>query len=229
MPGAVGVRSSDHAETTADQELLSRLQQDGFQGPAWERTAEALVRYGYAAVSKRIRSGQIVADCSRRKLKGVPAGSRLPFESREITDLTELTVAEAICAFREILRQGRWSAEGGASLTTFFLGQCFIRFPDAYRRWLREARPASWTSIHRDDGAMMDVPDPHDDVEETIERLDVVRRLSIENDRTRRVVTRRVEGYSQREIGAELGLSAKAVEALLYRYRRRLGSGGELS
>ncbi len=212
----------------ADRELLARLQQDNFQGPVWEHFAAILVSYGYGAISKRIKSGEIFVECFKRKIKGLPSGDRPPIPSRDIADLTELTVAEAICAFREVLRRGRWSAEGGASLTTFFLGQCFIRFPGCYRRWLREARPAGWVALGSDDGTAIDLQDPRDGVLDATQLIDLDRHLASLDDRTRQVIIRRVQGYSEREIGIELGITTKAVEALLYRYRGRLGHAGGL-
>jgi DNA-directed RNA polymerase specialized sigma24 family protein len=215
---------------SADVALLARLREGGFQGSDWERFAEELVRYGLSVIGAWVRSGQIFEECRRRRIKGSPTKDRRELDDQGISELAELTeaiVAEAICSYREVLRRGGWSAERGASLTTFFIGQCLVRFPAAYRRWQKETRPAQWVGLQHDDGTSIEVEDPMDEVEVVIQRIEVIDRLrGVDDDRVRRILRLRMAGFSDREVGDRLGTTPKAVQALLYRYRRQLGQKG---
>src|SRR5262249_8550976 len=48
---------------------------------------------------------------------------------------------------RDALIEGSWSPEGGASLTTYFVGACLAVFPNAFRRWHTEHQ--YWQRIDR--------------------------------------------------------------------------------
>jgi DNA-directed RNA polymerase specialized sigma24 family protein len=207
----------------AEVALFARLREDGFQGSGWERFAEELVRYGLDVIGGWVRSGRIIAECRKRGIKGLPAGGRRDLHDGDIADLTQRIVAEAICSYREVLRRDGWSGEQGANLTTFFVGQCLIRFPSAYRQWCNEARPAYWDSLNHEDGTSVDIPDPSEEIEAAIQSVEVADHLrSIDDRRIRQIIARRIDGYTDREIGEQLGMTRKAIEGLLYRYRRRL-------
>lgn len=50
-------------------------------------------------------------------------------------------VGDAIIAFqRDVLPNGKWRPGGGASLSTFFIGQCLFRYGNAVQQWQREDR-----------------------------------------------------------------------------------------
>ena len=48
------------------------------------------------------------------------------------------TTVDALTFFRDrVLREGRWSFDGGATLTTYFIGACILTFPNVFRLWQR--------------------------------------------------------------------------------------------
>lgn len=53
-----------------------------------------------------------------------------------VFSLASETVAKALHQFKGVLRQGKWNAARGASLATYFVGQCKLQFPNIYRKWL---------------------------------------------------------------------------------------------
>ncbi len=54
-------------------------------------------------------------------------------------ELAAESVATALRVFHRYALVGEgWSAEGGASLRTFFVGDCLRAFPTVYRRWCAE-------------------------------------------------------------------------------------------
>jgi DNA-directed RNA polymerase specialized sigma24 family protein len=219
---AAMIKGNQRRRLVADVALHARLRAGGFQGPDWELFAKELVGYGVDTIGGWVRSGRIYKECRNRGVRGLPGENRRRLSPQDIADLTELTVAEAICAYRAVLCRGGWSPERGTSLTTFFIGQCLLQFPSAYRRWQKETRPAHWVYLDCDDGSPVDIEDPTDVIEAAIGRLDDASHLRGLDDRTRRVVTLRMDGYTEREIGEQLAMTPRAVEGVLYRYRRQL-------
>ncbi|QIS23459.1 RNA polymerase sigma factor [Nocardia terpenica] len=188
----------------------------------WESTAAELAGYACRILRMWISSGAIVGHV--RDITGI----RLPWrpELRE-TDIAEelagMTIAVALKHFRAIMTEGRWDATRGTCLETYFVGQCLLQFPNEYRRWLREnyaGRPQRTTSIN-------DIEELHDssaccDLEETaVIRLDARKALDeLPGTQLRTIVVLHSLGYTHAEIGRNLGLTAKAVEMILYRMRK---------
>ena len=52
-----------------------------------------------------------------------------------VTSLADETVALAINKFQRVLMAGKWEAGKGASLATYFVGQCKFQFSNVYRSW----------------------------------------------------------------------------------------------
>lgn len=126
----------------------------------------------------------------------------------------------ALPYFRDkVLRTNRWQSSGGASLGTFFIGQCLYQFANIYRSALR-------AEIEQIKQATTPVADPtkyvHDvihGIEDTIVTRDAVAEAmaQLTTPRARRALFLQSIGYSQSEIAEELGLpgGAKAVENLI--------------
>jgi hypothetical protein len=128
----------------ADRELVARLARQGFRGPEWDRFADVLARYGYQVIRVWILTMKVFPQLRARGLAGGlhPPDDGRRWGSEEADELALETVATAIVKFRQnVLLPGRWTPERGASLKTFFVGQCLIRFANVYRRWLHETRP----------------------------------------------------------------------------------------
>lgn len=138
LHGVANAEARGLAELTADRELLDRLMWEGYAGPDYERFADRLARYGYAVVNAWCLKGLIFSRCADK-------GWTLPRARITPDDATELaaeTVTIALVKFREtVLIPRKWDPAKGASLNTFFVGQCLLRFLNVYRRWHRETRP----------------------------------------------------------------------------------------
>lgn len=224
--------AADHLERlAADADLILELRRAGYEGPRWELLADALARYGYQVIRAWIRQGSIFARCRERKLRkqAAPPMPSYVFQPHEVEDLTVDTVAESVTKFQSrVLKAGIYDPARGASVKTFFIGQCLIRFPEVYepwlRRWRRERRQANVADLTEV------LPAHHlgDDPEAaTVTRLEIRRGLDGVDERTRLVLRLTAAGYSQEEIAARLGPDAttRTVEGLLYRYRQRLQKG----
>jgi DNA-directed RNA polymerase specialized sigma24 family protein len=232
-PTTRGPTSLCDLNSSTDEELLASLRLEEFDGPDWEEFSEFLACYGYEIIRTWIRTHHIFVLCHRR---GLARGLRVPddrsWSEDEVDELAIETVALAISRFRVVLQSGRWSSDRGASIKTFFVGQCLFQFGDVYRRWLQETRPSPWIELS---GLNEEDYPPHgplyeDPAKTVIARQEALRGLaSALNDRTRCVLVLIAEGYTQAEIAKALATTAKAVEQLLYRHRQRTRRNEELA
>jgi DNA-directed RNA polymerase specialized sigma24 family protein len=206
----------------ADAALISRLQWQSFQGPEWNVFATELARYGVAVLRGWLRKGTIFEKMRAGGLGGLPPVPPDALDDDAINDLAADTVVIALNKFRTVLMEHRWDHTRGATLKTFFIGQCLWRFSNVYRSWV--ARELEYRRHH------LAVPHelldrPYDHVEAVaLVQMDAATslRADVADDRTRRVLLLTSLGCKQREIAKELGLTEKAVETILYRHRKRI-------
>lgn len=210
-------------QLAADEILVHDLQWDGFAGPRWDALAHALVEYGYQVILAWIVSGVIFSKCREKGLQGASLGPHLM--ERAVRDAAELAwdvVGEGIVGFREeVLKRRIWRADRGASLKTFFVGQCLIKFVGVLRVWRKAiGRLEMPVQVVVDDrSAFARAPD-----EVAIARSRVGELLrDISDPILRSILILSAASYPYEQIADMLDLnSAKAVEARLYRYRRTL-------
>jgi DNA-directed RNA polymerase specialized sigma24 family protein len=152
----------------------------------------------------------------------------MPLSEEEAEQLTEEVLADALLGFQELLRQGRWSQEGGASLRTFFVGQCITRFPNLYRIWLRDRRPMSWAPLSEldEDSARVAYARQIDPADAAIAAVELQRASDELDERTLHAVVLQELGYQVVEIAELLDENPKAIEMALYHHRRRMRDKG---
>jgi hypothetical protein len=121
-----------------DVNLITWLALNGFEGPSYEEFASELAKYGFAVIKAWIMKGVIFVRCREKGLGGLAEPPLGVLTERDVADeLASETVAKALRHFRDdVLMTARWDAARGASIKTFFIGQCLIRFPNIYRSWL---------------------------------------------------------------------------------------------
>ena len=215
----------------ADAALMLRLSVEGFEGPAWRRVAEALVEYGYTVMRAWVVTGHVFVKLRERgrpldaPTKGIPRSDAL--------ELAEDTVADAIVHFRDrVLKRGIWDPSKGASLTTYFIGNCLMfQFPNLYRAWRagreRAARLDHVAGVSDRDHPIMLIPS-RDDPEGAVVDRDHAHRATSEilepiSSATNKTILRlRAEGFGVDEIAELLGLEYKAVESRIYRAREAI-------
>lgn len=201
----------------ADLELRDRLQAAGCTGPTWEYIATELGRYGWSVMSAWLRTGTITPKC---QTMGRPI--RLPdnwtVEDRE--DLVAVAVASGLEIFRQALLDDRWKPERGASLRTYFLGGCILSFPNALRRWRndRERYHRATVTSAREALARRENVEPV----EVIDAIDALRSLTRDEAKRSQAIRQLCfDNYTPAEIAEVLGMTPGAVNAALFRLRRR--------
>lgn len=213
----------------ADYDLVTSLAWTRFQGPDYDRFATELARYGLAVIGGWIRRGLILARCRERGYGGLPEPPPNAFDDPDtVNELANETVAKALHHFRtDVLLTRRWDHRKGASLRTFFIGQCLIRFANIYRQWHKTESRRSYAIT---DHATLDALErgraagPEDQV---IDLAQVQQALeTIKNPAVRRALVLFAAGVSHQEIGQQLGVSEKAVERMIANERTRMRKRG---
>jgi RNA polymerase sigma factor (sigma-70 family) len=206
-----------------DADLVTWLALNGFAGTDYDRFAYELARYGHAVITAWVRRGLIFGKCRDRGLGGLeepPPGAMTRPDVAE--ELANETVAKSLHYFREnVLMRGQWNPNRGASIKSYFIGQCLIRFPNIYRAWLRTE--ASTNVMLVDDLAIVDRPAGEgaitDPADLAVIRQEIDTRLANLPERTRSIMVLTAAGWSQQEIAVRLGTTVKAVERTLNYYR----------
>lgn len=194
----------------ADEELLLKLQLHGFTGRPWDRFANEMARYGVGVMSSWIRRGVIYGKV--KALTGFGLQRRDGWPDAELCiDIATDTVIVALDYFRErVLLAGRWDASKGASLGTFFIGQCLYRFANTYSKALRaEIKRYEHREIP-DDEMPEEWFDPIRGIEATIvanqDLVDALAQVSTERAREA-LVLKHIGGYSYEEIAERLNMT----------------------
>jgi DNA-directed RNA polymerase specialized sigma24 family protein len=200
----------------ADKELVNRLMWAQYQGPEWRRFTEVLAQYGLQVMRAWIQSGVIFTRCSEKGFGGLKPSNHSMDDANGIAGET---VAQAISAFRRnVLVPARWDPTKGASLKTFFVGQCLLQFSNVYRRWVRETQPAPINRelLAQELASAGSLPAPGHVRALLITTLEKLTEDSPE------VIEALIEmGYDQVEIAELLHTTRRAIESKLYRHRRR--------
>lgn len=101
-----------------------------------------LARYGLAVIGAWLRRGAMRVKCAEKRIQATDLPTWAREDPMTVGSVACETVADAIIRFRDdVLIPGVWDATKGASLRTFFIGQCMRRYPNAYQRWSRHELP----------------------------------------------------------------------------------------
>ena len=215
----------------ADAALMMRLSVEGFEGTTWRRVAEALVEYGFTVMRSWVVTGHVFVKLREkgRPLEAPSAG----IPRHDALELAEDTVAEAIVHFRDrVLKRGVWDPAKGASLTTYFIGNCLMfQFPNLYRTWRSDRAKSArldWTTDGDDRGnPLIRLPSPDDPEHEVVSRNHTQRATAeilepVTGDTNKTILRLHAEGFGIDEIAELLDLGYKAVESRIYRAREAI-------
>src|SRR6266496_622303 len=201
----------------ADEALIEALREANFQGDVWDRFAEELTRYGLPIISSWLASLRMFAKCAEISMgcPGPPHTIR-KLSADKASEMANEIIARALSKFRDkVLGPSQCLPTGGASLNVMFITQCICQFPNVYRHW----------QVENDgyDGLEFMVAGPDGDPAGL-----VVIREEIAHALEHYVKDPRVEhafipwGYARRESTEMLGVTEKALDAVLQRCWRTL-------
>lgn len=212
-----------------DSDLLYRLQVSGYAPEEWRRPSEEFGRYGYDVLVGWMFTGRIWHEVFRKTGRH-PRRPDNPFDEDTIRQLCADTVINGLEAFLEnVLKNNKWDPQRGASLKTYFVGQCCFQFENVLRSHYRQLKR------NREDV----VKDPSDweELQGTNEGADArILRHELKSDALATVSSAKARdafalqwlGYSEAEIAERLGEpDEKTIENMLGYQRRKARKRGE--
>lgn len=210
--------------------LYDLLNDEDFADRAFELLAVPLVEYARPILLAWTASGRIYTECAKHSWQLAPTDAErdhLNSHREEVDDLVGETLARALLLLRAnaVAGEQKWSRTGGAALTTYFVGACLLTFPTPFRRWSREFRDRPVPTAD-DDEALTGLIAPGDAEQQVTSEIDMRKRLDDMPPQVRRIVELKIDGSTHGEIAVQLGMSsARAVEAVLRRYRQNMRDG----
>lgn len=117
-----------------DSQTVLELQLSGWSAEAWAPVAEALAEYGFGVMVGWLFTGKVFAEVTKVGQPVTPCPSSW-LDDEQVTSLADETVTNAIIKFQQVLMASKWEAGKGASLATYFVGQCKFQFSNVYRSW----------------------------------------------------------------------------------------------
>ena len=213
------------ARLEGDRVLLDALQVDGYCGKNWDYFESVLATYGLAVVRAWLRDRSIFEQCARKGFGGLlPPPDRSSFNDPDtVLELAGETVAVALESFRRtVLVPGKWDHRRGASLRTYFIGHCLLKFPNIYRQW-RQTEVRAGEILIPDHSVLEDFVEFLEGPEGTVADRDLVSRLlgAVPNEEARKAFVMTALGLTQNEIATRLHTTSKAVERMLDRARQQ--------
>jgi hypothetical protein len=203
----------------ADLEVINDLVIDGFAGPRWEEFTRILLGYSFQVITTWLRRGVIFEKCVQKGIRhfsGTPKLRRFPYDEAE--DLAQEVLREAVDHFRDdVLRPGKWDPRKGASLKTYFIGQCLLRFPGCYARWFTgyaKHATSRRTGVVRLDVSAMDPSAV------AIRRARIAHALTDLDPETRLILELRAQKYRLDEIAELMETSVPAIKSKLHRVKK---------
>jgi DNA-directed RNA polymerase specialized sigma24 family protein len=198
--------------------------------PEYEVLANRLFAYAVPLFKHLLRTGLIKKELCDLRLPITLASDdyerlHTSMAARDALAVTVVIAGEDYFR-RTVIPNKKWTPDGGASLETFFVNGCLLQFASSVRSWRKEH--PEWATTPATGLASEETPDgvadPHADaVMDVVENRDVIDRLTTQAPPMVRVIMQlMLEGYSFCEIGEHLGISTRAVEGRLHRFRTQL-------
>jgi len=198
--------------------------------PEYEILANRLFAYAVPLFKHLLRTGLIKRELRDLRL---PAGLTSDDYERLHTSMAarDALAVTAVIAGEEYFRRTvipskKWTPDGGASLETFFVNACLLHFATSVRSWRKEH--PEWTIPHgtrtpNEETSEAAIDPRADAFMETVENRDLIDRLAGQAPPMVRTIMQLIlEGHSFCEIGEHIGISTRAVEGRLHRFRTQI-------
>ena len=188
---------------------------------AYEVLAIELVAYSWPVFCAWLRTGLIYRKCAELGCPVVREHPQAVLTADDVSELANEVLGEALVRLREQASSGSgWDADGPASLASYFLNGCALRFPGVFRRHLTRTRNQHLTTLMDHDDIPVHTMTTASAEDFVLAELALQDRLDDMPPAIRLIVLGHLDGYSHAEIAIKHGFaSARAVEGKLKRYR----------
>lgn len=219
------------ARLEADRRLVEILRRDGFTGPRYNKAASAWMSYGWRTMVKWTGTGEVFG---RSRLAGRPVPADMITTTWNKDDRHQVAT-DSVIGGMDLFRnhgliQGKWNPEGGANLTTYFVGATLRSFRPAYKTWFR-GQQMGQAELDNNPGRetngepQREIPDQRaTDPYYAAATHDELKRIlpHITDPQVREGLGWRALGYTQAEAAQRIGLTEKALERRISRARTRI-------
>ncbi|GII85635.1 hypothetical protein Ssi03_36250 [Sphaerisporangium siamense] len=237
------------ARREVDQKIVDRVRKDLEAGndDLFKRLTNRLLGYALPILSAWVGSREIFGKVNTLRQQAnrtlVQRGARqMPlirsnnddwqaWSKDDIDQIVIDLVDEGVTRFRRTVEAGQWDHSRGASLNTYFIGACLLSFEKVYRRWRKQKRLdryARGVGLIEDLALIEPVFQPAFGraPESQAVMVDEITRAmaTIKDLQVRQLLWYQMQGYTQKDAAALVGLSPKAAEGRLGRIRRRLAA-----
>ena len=201
-------------------EFIAELTAANFEGALMAGFIDDLWLYGWDVLRGLVRKGTVAHVATGLPHPTLSADDRQTLhdsaEQRDVLVVEALTWA--VPKFVQLVKEGHWSPEKGASLASYFTGTCATGFWLAYARWRRERSLTILVMERLNALPECYASDAARDVSNRNAIQIIMRTASPEQ---RAICLGILQDKTHSEIGYELGLSARAVEGRMYQLRTR--------
>lgn len=207
----------------AAEDLIAITRADGFETAAYQMLSQHLWGYAMPVIKDWLRTGKMPRQLNDRSIvQPISAADRVALhtsmESRD--DLAIDIVAAGEKHLKTVtIPKDRWKPDEGASIETFFITGCLFQFPKVYRNWSKERTDRLSVLV----GLLPDTFAPRHssvDTAETATNREMANAILREADAdTRAILALLAAGMTQAEVGQQVGLSERAVEGRVYRFK----------
>ena len=170
-----------------------------------------------------ILDGTVVRVC-REKGLAAPWNSRC-HDQNEAESLAADVVSNALIKFRDnVLKPDIWRPDRGASLSSFFVGQCLIRWGNVYRQWYRGLR-----DLPSADVSVFDRRHGRDDSTRVVDGIYADGILDGESELVGRITRWRAAHYEWEEIASLTGKTVGQLRGVYVRFQNKVNKAGEVA
>ncbi|WP_345475900.1 hypothetical protein [Actinoallomurus oryzae] len=227
-PSAPPDESDAEKRLAVDQLIVEAVLQQGLGGNRHQDLNAELIRYAVPVLKYLLQTGMIISKCKRLRREISDVDGLLELTAADRDDLAYEMVADGMLVFtRGVFEDRRWSPAGGASLKTYFVNACVMQFPSLYRKWWNHRRRVRPIGLLPDPDRHGGPIDPAVQVAAEDEASRVLKQ--IDDEKMRKVLSLRAIGFTATAAAKEAGLTPKAAESWMGRYRKNMPRGERTS
>jgi hypothetical protein len=220
-PGAADRELRRAERLRADQLLVEAVLDQGLNGSRHRALEHELITYAVPVLQQLLADGRLVSKATQLGAPPASPDAWLYFTEEDRREFAHDMIASALPRFTKVVfEERRWTPGRGASLKTYFVNACILKFARLQAQWLDYRRAVRPSGLEFDPDAFASAADPA----ATVIIQDEVRQLlsKIKDDRLRETMVLRGAGWTAENAARAAGMTPKSAEGKLARLRKDL-------